>query len=108
MSVLTITDAAAARVAALLQDNPDKSALRVSVEGGGCSGFQYDIHLTNTQNSDDISCQHNGITVLVDEASVPFLTGSTLDFIDELGGTYFKVSNPNATARCGCGNSFSA
>lgn len=108
MSVLTITDAAAARVATLLQDSPDKTALRVSVEGGGCSGFQYDIHLTNTQNSDDISCQHNGITVLVDEASVPFLTGSTLDFIDELGGTYFKVSNPNATARCGCGNSFSA
>ena len=81
--------------------------LRVSVNGGGCSGFQYEFGFDTKRQPDDIVIEREGATVLVDSVSVPFLEGSTLDFVDDLMGQSFRVRNPNATASCGCGTSFS-
>ncbi len=83
------------------------SYLRVSVEGGGCSGFSYKFGLDDTQNPDDHVITRNGVSVLVDEMSLEFMTGSEIDFSTELIGAAFKITNPNATAACGCGTSFS-
>lgn len=83
------------------------SYLRVSVEGGGCSGFSYKFDLTNSTNQDDLVITRDGATVLVDEMSMEFMTGSEIDFSTELIGAAFKINNPNATAGCGCGTSFS-
>lgn len=84
----------------------DGQALRVAVEGGGCSGFQYDIRL-DTPADDDIVIEGLGQKVIVDAVSMPFLTGATIDFSDELIGARFVIDNPNATSSCGCGTSFS-
>jgi len=81
-------------------------ALRVSVEGGGCSGFQYEIKL-DTPAADDVILSGKGETVVVDQVSLPFLTGATIDFTEELIGARFVIDNPNATSSCGCGTSFS-
>ena len=81
--------------------------LRVSVSGGGCSGFQYNFTFDQTRNEDDLSVEKDGVVVLVDSVSLPFVEGSTLDFVDDLMGQSFRVANPNATAACGCGTSFS-
>lgn len=81
-------------------------ALRVAVEGGGCSGFQYEIKL-DTPAADDVILSGNGETVVVDQVSLPFLTGATIDFTEELIGARFVIDNPNATSSCGCGTSFS-
>lgn len=81
-------------------------ALRVAVEGGGCSGFQYEIKL-DTPSDDDVVLTGNGETVIVDQVSLPFLTGATIDFTEELIGARFVINNPNATSSCGCGTSFS-
>jgi len=80
--------------------------LRVAVSGGGCSGFQYGFSLDNERNDDDLLYQKNGIEVIVDEVSLDFLKGSELDFKEDLIGSYFAMSNPNATSTCGCGTSF--
>lgn len=102
----TITEAAAHRIAAL-QEMQSSSYFRVSVDGGGCSGFQYKFDFDNTKEQDDLSFDAHGITVLVDDMSIGFLEGAQLDYVEELIGSYFKVENPNATASCGCGTSFS-
>jgi iron-sulfur cluster insertion protein len=81
--------------------------LRVAVEGGGCSGFQYDIRLEDAPAEDDLVLERGGQRVLVDPVSLPFLQDATIDFTDELIGARFVVQNPNATASCGCGTSFS-
>ena len=81
--------------------------LRVSVEGGGCSGFQYKFGIDAAATPEDIKIERDGITVLVDVISAPLLAGSELDFVTELMGASFQVRNPNATASCGCGTSFS-
>ena len=81
--------------------------LRVSVEGGGCSGFQYKFGFDRVKAVDDLTVQKNGVIVLIDSTSVPFLEGSEIDFVDDLMGQSFRVHNPNATASCGCGTSFS-
>lgn len=81
-------------------------ALRVAVDGGGCSGFQYDIKL-DTPNADDVVLSGSGETVIVDQVSLPFLAGATIDFTEELIGARFVIENPNATSSCGCGTSFS-
>ena len=81
--------------------------LRVSVSGGGCSGFQYNFTFDQTRNEDDLIVEKDGVVVLVDSVSLPFVEGSTLDFVDDLMGQSFRVANPNATAACGCGTSFS-
>ena len=102
-----VTERAARRILKILAAEPDGSMLRVSVNGGGCSGFSYDFGFDRGRNADDLVIERDGATVLVDAVSLPFLAGSTLDFVDDLMGQAFRVSNPNATASCGCGTSFS-
>ena len=107
MSDITLSESAAVRINAILAKQPEMSYLRVSVEGGGCSGFSYKFDLTDTSNQDDLVITRDGATVLVDEMSLEFMTGSEIDFTTELIGAAFKIHNPNATAGCGCGTSFS-
>lgn len=107
MSDISVSDSAAKRIATILQRQPDKSALRVSVEGGGCSGFSYKFDLVDTVESDDLIIEKDGAKVLIDSISVPYIDGSVIDFIDDLMGQSFQITNPNATASCGCGTSFS-
>lgn len=99
---------AARRIAKLIAaDGGEHLLLRVSVSGGGCSGFQYGFSLDNEQRDDDRVFERDGIGVLVDEVSLQLLAGSELDFIEDLMGSYFVVKNPNASSTCGCGSSFS-
>lgn len=107
MPDISVSDSAAKRIATILQRQPDKSALRVSVEGGGCSGFSYKFDLVNTIETDDLIIEKDGATVLIDSISVPYIDGSVIDFLDNLMGQSFQITNPNATASCGCGTSFS-
>ena len=104
---VTITDSAAKRVAAILQSEPADTALRVSVSGGGCSGFQYEFNLVKDREDGDLVITRDGATVLIDTISLMYLTGSEIDFVDDLIGQSFQIKNPNATAACGCGTSFS-
>ena len=104
---LAVTARAAKRVAEILKSEPEGAMLRVSVEGGGCSGFQYKFGIDAAATPEDIKIERDGITVLVDVISAPLLAGSELDFVTELMGASFQVRNPNATASCGCGTSFS-
>ena len=107
MDTITLSETAAARIKAILAKQPDKSYLRVSVEGGGCSGFSYKFDLDDQANADDLVVTRDGVSVLVDEMSLEFMAGSEIDFSTELIGAAFKINNPNATAGCGCGTSFS-
>lgn len=102
-----LTDAAAARLRALMreEDNPDLK-LRVYVQGGGCSGFQYRFALETAAASDDTLIEHDGAAVLVDAMSAPYLAGAEVDFHEDLQGAQFVIRNPNANATCGCGTSF--
>ena len=102
-----VTDRAFARLAEINTGAAAPRALRVAVEGGGCSGFQYELKLEETAASDDIVIEDAGQRVLIDPISLPFLENATVDFTDELIGARFVVQNPNATASCGCGISFS-
>ncbi|MEI6096858.1 MAG: iron-sulfur cluster assembly accessory protein [Alphaproteobacteria bacterium] len=102
----TVTDRAYARLAEIARLTGHTRPLRVAVEGGGCSGFQYDIKLDDAQ-SDDLVLEHGGQSVLVDAVSLPFLAGAVIDYSEELIGARFVIQNPNATASCGCGTSFS-
>jgi iron-sulfur cluster assembly accessory protein len=103
---LSVTERAFARIASVLASEAEGTKLRVAVNGGGCSGFQYVFEMDRSQNEDDIVLSNGAATVLVDEASLGFLAGSTLDFVDDLIGQSFKITNPNATSSCGCGTSF--
>jgi iron-sulfur cluster assembly accessory protein len=103
----TVTERAARRILKVLAGEPAGSKLRVSVSGGGCSGFQYEFGFDTAIQPDDLVVERDGATVLVDSVSLPFVAGATLDFVDDLMGQSFRVSNPNATAACGCGTSFS-
>lgn len=102
-----VTQSALDRVGTLLSDEPAGTMLRVSVEGGGCSGFQYKYELTQEQLDDDTVLGNDAVKVLVDSVSLPFLDGSFIDYKVTLMGAAFEISNPNATASCGCGTSFS-
>jgi iron-sulfur cluster assembly accessory protein len=102
-----VTDRAAKQVAAILKAEPEGTMLRLAVTGGGCSGFQYDFVLDDTKTDDDLAIEKNGVTVRIDTMSLEFLNGSEIDYVDEMIGASFKVKNPNATASCGCGTSFS-
>lgn len=104
---VAVTERAASRIKEILAVEPGKSALRVSVNGGGCSGFQYGFELENMRNDDDLVIERNGATVLIDSTSLVYLSGSEIDFVDDLIGQAFKIKNPNATSSCGCGTSFS-
>lgn len=101
-----VTDRAFARLAEINEAAGEAKALRVAVEGGGCSGFQYDIRLDDPQG-DDLVLEGGGQRVLVDPVSLPFLSNAVIDFTDELIGARFVIQNPNATSSCGCGTSFS-
>lgn len=101
-----VTDRAYARLAEIAAMTGQTRALRVAVEGGGCSGFQYDIKLDDPA-SDDLVLERGGYKVLVDTVSLPFLANAVIDFTDELIGARFVVENPNASSSCGCGTSFS-
>ncbi|MEM8552626.1 MAG: iron-sulfur cluster assembly accessory protein [Pseudomonadota bacterium] len=101
-----VTDRAFSRVAVILA-NEDAKALRVSVEGGGCSGFQYKYDLVDGPADEDLVLTGETATVVVDPVSLPFLEGAQLDFVDDLMGQSFQITNPNAQSSCGCGTSFS-
>ncbi len=104
---ITITDSAVVRIAELIaKDNNKQIALRVSVDGGGCSGFMYNYQLIDSVNSDDFILENSGVKVAIDPVSQEFLEGCTIEFVHELGSNYFQITNPKATAKCGCGNSF--
>ena len=106
MAMLTLTESAAQRVAWIAQRQSKPAMLRLSVEGGGCSGFQYKFDLADAQEADDMVSETDGVKLLVDPVSLDLLDGSTVDFVESLGGAAFKVENPNAAAGCGCGSSF--
>ncbi|ABE40025.1 iron-sulfur cluster insertion protein ErpA [Rhodopseudomonas pseudopalustris] len=106
-SSVTISERAARRIGEILKGEGNGAMLRISVEGGGCSGFQYKFDVDRAQTDDDLVIARDGAVVLVDSASVPFLAGSEVDFVDDLIGASFRVNNPNATSGCGCGTSFS-
>ncbi|ASS53186.1 iron-sulfur cluster insertion protein ErpA [Rhizobium leguminosarum] len=104
---VTLSDAAAKRIAAIVGAEAGKSALRVSVEGGGCSGFSYKFDLADRADDDDIIVEKNDAKVLIDSLSLVYMAGSEIDFVDNLLGQSFQIKNPNAVASCGCGTSFS-
>ncbi|MGH6814254.1 MAG: iron-sulfur cluster insertion protein ErpA [Hyphomicrobiaceae bacterium] len=104
---LTMTERAARRLGEISHAEPSSKFLRVSVEGGGCSGFQYKFDLVARSQPDDTVIERNGAAILVDPVSLTYLAGSEIDFADELIGASFKIKNPNVTAACGCGTSFS-
>lgn len=104
---VSLTASAAKRINAILAKQDGAAFLRVSVEGGGCSGFSYKFDFAGEANADDLIIERDGARVLVDEMSLEFLRGSEIDFSTELIGAAFKIRNPNATAACGCGTSFS-
>jgi iron-sulfur cluster assembly accessory protein len=104
---VALTERAARRIGEILKAEPPGSMLRVSVEGGGCSGFQYKFDFVGTKADDDLVLARDGATVLVDPVSVQYMTGAEIDFVDDLIGASFKINNPIATASCGCGTSFS-
>jgi iron-sulfur cluster assembly accessory protein len=107
MSVnVTVTERAARRIGEILRGEPAGTMLRVSVEGGGCSGFQYKFDTERERAGDDIVIERSGATVLIDPVSLNYMAGSEIDFVDDLIGSSFKVNNPKATASCGCGTSF--
>jgi iron-sulfur cluster assembly accessory protein len=104
---LTLSDRAARRIGEILKDEPAGTMLRVSVEGGGCSGFQYRFDMDRDKAADDMVLARDGAVVLVDPVSLQYLAGSEIDFVDDLIGASFKIHNPQAKASCGCGTSFS-
>lgn len=104
---LVLTEAAARRIRALGEAEGRRLMLRVAVDGGGCSGFQYRFDLVETTEADDRLIERDGAAAVVDEISLPLLAGSEIDFVDELVGAQFRVRNPQAKSSCGCGVSFS-
>lgn len=104
---VTLTENAARRISEIMAGEPAGTLLRVSVEGGGCSGFQYQFNLVEGMAGDDAIIERDGAKVLIDPVSLAYLAGSEIDFVDDLIGATFKIQNPNATAACGCGTSFS-
>ncbi|OWZ92100.1 iron-sulfur cluster assembly accessory protein [Sinorhizobium sp. LM21] len=104
---VTLSDAAAKRIATILRSDNHNNAMRVSVEGGGCSGFSYKFDLVDSSNDDDLVLEKNEAKVLIDSLSLVYMGGSEIDFVDNLLGQSFQIKNPNAVASCGCGTSFS-
>jgi iron-sulfur cluster assembly accessory protein len=105
-SPVSMTESAARRISEIAAGDPATPLLRVSVEGGGCSGFQYKFDLVAKPDSDDLILEKSGATVLIDPVSLGYMDGAEIDFVDDLMGASFKIKNPVATASCGCGTSF--
>jgi iron-sulfur cluster assembly accessory protein len=106
-SDVTVSDNAFNRIEKILSNEDTKTALRVSVEGGGCSGFSYKFDLVDEEQDDDIILEKGNARVLIDNLSLVYMAGSEIDFVDDLMGQSFQIKNPNAIASCGCGTSFS-
>ncbi len=104
---IILTPNAAKRVAAIAEKQGKPAMLRLSVEGGGCSGFQYRFGLAENIEADDVTAEESGVTLVVDSVSLDLVRGSAVDFVESLGGSAFQVTNPNAASGCGCGSSFS-
>lgn len=103
---VSLSAAAAAQVRKVLASEAEGAILRVAVDGGGCSGFQYSFKVVDAFDGDDLVVRRDGATVVVDPVSLDFMRGAEIDFVDDLIGRSFKIHNPNATASCGCGTSF--
>jgi iron-sulfur cluster assembly accessory protein len=106
MDDITVTERAARRIGEILRREPLGTMLRLSVEGGGCSGFQYKFDTDSAQEADDIVVRREDALLLIDRVSLAYLAGSEIDFVDDLIGASFRVNNPKAKASCGCGTSF--
>jgi iron-sulfur cluster assembly accessory protein len=106
MSDIILTPRAARRINEIMGAEPPGSMLRISVNGGGCSGFSYAFDIDRNRADDDLAVERDGATVVVDPVSLQYMTGSTIDFVNDLIGQSFKIENPQATASCGCGTSF--
>jgi len=106
MDSVTVSERAARRIGEILGREPAGTMLRLSVEGGGCSGFQYKFDMDREQAPDDVLIRRDQAVVLIDQVSLGYLAGSEIDFVDDLIGASFRVNNPNAKASCGCGTSF--
>ena len=104
---VTLSQSAAERIKALAESEGRPVMLRVAVDGGGCSGFQYQFDLVETPEPDDLKIERDGAAALVDVISLALLKGSEIDYVDELAGAQFRINNPNAKSSCGCGTSFS-
>lgn len=104
---IDLTDAAAKRVAAIAERQNKPAILRLAVDGGGCAGFQYRFELADSIADDDIATVRDGVTLVVDTVSLDLVRGSSVDFVESLGGAAFQVKNPQAQSGCGCGTSFS-
>jgi len=103
---VTVSERAAKRIGEILKAEPPGTMLRVSIEGGGCSGFQYKFDMERARAHDDLAITRGGATVVIDPVSMNYMAGAEIDFVDDLIGASFKVKNPKATASCGCGTSF--
>ena len=103
---LTLSPSAAARVAAIAAKQGKPPILRLAVDGGGCSGFQYRFGMADSPETDDLVTETDGVRLVVDPVSLDLVAGCVVDYVESLGGAAFKVENPNATAGCGCGSSF--
>ena len=103
---VTVSERAAKRIGEILKAEPPGTMLRVSIEGGGCSGFQYKFGMERARADDDLAITRDGATVVIDPISMNYMAGAEIDFVDDLIGASFKVKNPKATASCGCGTSF--
>ena len=104
---VTVTESAARRLAEIIAEDGGKDlVLRVAVSGGGCSGFQYGFTLDDAVQDDDVAIERDGVKVVIDTTSIELLAGAQIDYVDELAGSSFRITNPNAASSCGCGNSF--
>ncbi len=107
-NLVTVTNSVFKRVSELMtqEKSTHSTGLRISVEAGGCSGLQYKYELTDQSRSDDVVIEQNNVRIYIDSKSAQFMQNSQLNFVEELGASYFEVKNPNAASKCGCGNSF--
>jgi iron-sulfur cluster assembly protein len=106
LPLLSLTESAAAKVKQLLVDEPDVEVLRIAIQGGGCSGFQYGLGFDTGAAEGDLAFEQHGVTVVVDPFSAPYLQGAEVDYVDSIQAAGFAVNNPNAVSSCGCGHSF--
>lgn len=105
-AIPTLTDGAARRVAAIAARQQKPAILRLAVDGGGCSGFQYRFELADAPEADDAVSEHDGVRLVVDPVSLDLISGASVDYVESLGGAAFRVTNPQAASGCGCGSSF--
>jgi iron-sulfur cluster assembly protein len=104
--LLSVTEAAATKIKQLLAEEPDVGVLRIAIQGGGCSGFQYGLGFDTASAEGDVEFEQHGVTVVVDPFSAPYLQGAEVDYVDSIQAAGFAVNNPNAVSSCGCGHSF--